>query len=141
MDDTLFLILIFAISFGFVMLEELLSSYIGISSLLGVLSLCIFIRYKNQELASRLMPACNRIWILAEMLLFVLVGACIKINYASKYFITALILILISLSFRSIAVNISLIKTNLNLNERIFTTISSKSYSSSRYRKWFTRLR
>ena len=124
MDDTLFLILIFAISFGFTVMEEVLSSYVGVSSLLGVLSLCIFIRYKNPELAGRLMSTCNRIWILAEMFLFVLVGACIKIDYATKYFAMSLLLVVISFFFRLIAVNISLIKTDLNMKERIFTSIS-----------------
>lgn len=124
MNDTLFLILIFAVSFGFTFIEEVLSSYVGVSSLLGVLSLCIFIRYKNPELACRLMSTCNNIWILAEMFLFVLVGACIKIDYATKYFTMAFLLVLISLFFRCIAVNLSLIKTNLNIKERIFTTIS-----------------
>ena len=77
MNDTLFLILIFAVAFGFTFIEEVLSSYLGVSSLLGVLSLCILIRYKNPELAGRLMSTCNNIWVLAEMFLFVLVGACI----------------------------------------------------------------
>ena len=124
MDDTLFLILIFAISFFLTVIEEVLSSYVGVSSLLSVLSLCIFIRYKNPELAGRLMSTCNRIWILAEMYLFVLVGACIKIDYATKYFAMSLLLVVISLFFRLIAVNVSLIKTDLNIKERIFTSIS-----------------
>lgn len=123
-DDTLILIIILALSFGFTVLEEVLSSYIGFSSLLGVISLCIFIRFKIPEVAKRLMLSCNKIWIVAEMFLFVLVGACIKIDYATEYFAMALLLILISLAFRSIAVRISLIGTHFSIKEKSFTIFS-----------------
>lgn len=123
-DDTLVLIIILALSFGFTVLEEVLSSYIGFSSLLCVISLCIFIRFKIPEVAKRLMLSCNKIWIVAEMFLFVLVGACIKIDYATEYFAMALLLILISLAFRSIAVRISLIRTHFSIKEKSFTIFS-----------------
>ena len=123
-DETILLILIFGISFGFTLLEEVVSSYIGISSLLAVISMCVIIKLKNPIIAKNLVSKCNKLWILSEMFLFVLVGACIKINYAGKYFLLSLLLLLISLSFRSLAVSLSLIKTKLNLKERSFTIIS-----------------
>ncbi len=124
LDDVIFLILIFAISFGFTVIEDVLSFYVGISSLLAVISMCVFIRYKKPDVARNLMPVCNRIWIPSEMLLFVLVGACIKIEYAGQYFLYALLLVLISLSFRSLAVSCCLIRTDLNRKERTYTVFS-----------------
>lgn len=123
-SDSVQLILIFGISFFLIFLEDLLSSILGFSSLLAILSLCLFIKAKKPDLAFNLAKKCNRMWILAEMFLFILVGASIKISYALNYFLFALMLIAISLSFRSLAVSSCLIRTKFDFKERLFCIFS-----------------
>lgn len=122
--DSMKLILIFGVAFLLTFLEDALSSYFGFSSLLAIISFCIVLRRKNKEQSERLALRCNKMWVVAEMFLFILVGASIQISYALNYFFTALLLILISLSFRSLAVSGCLIKTRFCLKERAFCVLS-----------------
>ncbi len=123
-SDTLKLILIFTISFGLSFVEEILSNYFSYSSLLSIITMCIFIKKFHSDLSISLVSSCNRIWVIAEMFLFTLVGSIINIEYAFKYLWLGLLLVLISLIFRSIAVSCCLIKTPLNKKERAFTLLS-----------------
>lgn len=124
MRDSMKLILVFAISFGTIALEEFLSQYFVYSSLLTIISMCVFLNKTNAIQAKRLAVKTNKMWILAEMFLFVLVGMSIKIEYAGKYFLLALALIAISLTFRSIAVYLANIKTGFNMKEKSFIILS-----------------
>lgn len=122
--NTIKVILIISIGIGLTAVEEAISQYFGFSSLLATITMCLLLRMKDRENAQQLTAKVGKIWIPAEMFLFFLVGACIKVEYASKYFLPALLLIVISLFARSLMVSGCLIKTNLNLKERIFTVIS-----------------
>lgn len=122
--DSIKLILIFGISFGLTYLENAVAPYFGFSSLLAVISFCVVLNTRNKVQAQRLAQRCSKLWVLAEIFLFVLVGASIRIEYASEYFFLALALIAISLAFRSIGVSLCLIKTKLNVKERLFTVFS-----------------
>ena len=117
-------LLILAISLGLVALEEFLAKWFIFSSLLAVITMCIVIRIKDKERAERLAFRTSKVWIPAEMFLFFLVGASIKVEYATKFFLPALALVAISLTVRSLAVSGCLIKTNLNVKEKLFTVIS-----------------
>lgn len=121
--DSFKLIIIFGLGFGLTAIEEVLAPWFGFSSLLAVISMCVVLNAKNGEQARRLAARGNKMWVLAEIFLFVLVGAIIKIEYASKYFGLAALLLLISLSFRSLGTTSCLIKTKLNAKERLFTVI------------------
>ncbi len=123
-NDTLKLILIFTLSFGLTSFEEFISNYFSYSSLLSIITMCIFIKKFHSELSLSLVSSCNKIWVIAEMFLFTLVGSINNIQYAFKYLSLGLLLVLISLSFRSIAVSCCLIKTPLNKKERTFTLLS-----------------
>lgn len=122
--DSVKLILIFGIGFGLTGLEEVLSPYFGFSSLLAVIALGIVLNTRNPLQAKRLTVRSSKMWVLAEILLFVLVGASIRVEYAAKYFLLALALVAVSLFFRSLAVQMCLIRTRFNLKERLFTTIA-----------------
>ena len=124
MKRSLKFLLILAIGIGLVALEEFLAKWFVFSSLLAVITMCIIIRIKDKERAERLAQVTSKVWIPAEMFLFFLVGASIKIEYATKFFLPALALVVISLIARSLAVSGCLIKTNLNAKERLFTVIS-----------------
>ncbi len=122
--DSLKLILIFGIGFGLTALEDFLARWFGFSSLLAIISLCIVIKAKAEERAVRLAKRGNQMWVLAEMFLFLLVGASLKMEYTSRYFFLSIALLTISLSFRSLAVASCLVRTNLNFKERTFVVFS-----------------
>mgnify|MGYP002523251019 CR=1 FL=1 len=123
-NDTLKLLLLLSICFGLTYLEDLVSPYFGYSSLLSIITCAIVLHKKIEPVSLDLKNKFNEIWYLAEIFLFVLVGAGIKIEYAGKFFLPALLLLLISLAFRSLAVTGCLVKTKLNWKERGFVVIS-----------------
>ena len=123
-NDTFKLVLLLSICFGLTYLEDLVSPYFGYSSLLSIITCAIVIHKKEEQISLILKTKFNEIWYLAEIFLFILVGAGIKIEYAGKYFLPALLLLLISLVFRSLAVTGCLVKTKLNWKERGFVVIS-----------------
>ena len=123
-NDTFKLILLLSICFGLTYLEDLVSPHFGYSSLLSIITCAIVIHKKGEQISLILKTKFNEIWYLAEIFLFILVGAGIKIEYAGKYFLPALLLLLISLVFRSLAVTGCLVKTKLNWKERGFVVIS-----------------
>lgn len=123
-NDTFKLLLLLSICFGLTYLEDLVSPYFGYSSLLSIITCAIVIHKKGEQISLNLKTKFNEIWYLAEIFLFILVGAGIKIEYAGKYFLPALLLLLISLAFRSLAVTGCLVKTKLNFKERGFVVIS-----------------
>lgn len=123
-NDTFKLLLLLSICFGLTYLEDLVSPYFGYSSLLSIITCAIVIHKKGEQISLILKTKFNEIWYLAEIFLFILVGAGIKIEYAGKYFLPALLLLLISLAFRSLAVTGCLVKTQLNWKERGFVVIS-----------------
>lgn len=123
-NDTFKLLLLLSICFGLTYLEDLVSPYFGYSSLLSIITCAIVIHKKEEQISLILKTKFNEIWYLAEIFLFILVGAGIKIEYAGKYFLPALLLLLISLVFRSLAVTGCLVKTKLTRKERGFVVIS-----------------
>ena len=123
-NDTFKLLLLLSICFGLTYLEDLVSPHFGYSSLLSIITCAIVIHKKGEQISLILKTKFNEIWYLAEIFLFILVGAGIKIEYAGKYFLPALLLLLISLVFRSLAVTGCLVKTKLNWKERGFVVIS-----------------
>lgn len=118
-------IVLLALSFGSIALEEFVKPYFAISSLLGIIVMALIISLKNKNDAKKIQSSYNSLWQGFEILLFVLVGASINISYAiSSTGLIIIGLVVISLLFRTIGVLISLIFTNYNLKERIFIIIS-----------------
>ena len=124
MDKTLSFVLLLAIGFGLTCLEDVLSPYFGFSSLLSIITFALVLFKTIPVFATELKNRANQVWVFAEIFLFVLVGCSIKMEYAFSYFVPALLLLLCSLSCRSLAVSTCLIKTKLNLKERAFVVLS-----------------
>jgi NhaP-type Na+/H+ or K+/H+ antiporter len=122
--DSLKLVILFGIGFGLVWLEDYLAKWFAFSSLLAVITIGLVIMARRKEQSQRLSERCSKMWVVAEVFLFVLVGAAIKVEYFARFLLPALGLLACSLFVRSIGVNLCLIKTKLNLKERGFTTIS-----------------
>lgn len=124
MRDSIKITLILGIAFGLVALESYFGQWFGFSSLLSAIALGVVILAKRKTAAIRLAAKADRLWVVAELFLFVLVGASIKVEYFPMYFLPALLVIGVGLLIRFIGVNVSLIKTELNIKERCFTTIA-----------------
>lgn len=126
--DSAKVVIILSISFIFVTIEnsisKLFGGIIGFSGLLAVMSTGAYLKSKKAELAKRLSLKYSKLWVAAEIMLFVLVGAAVNINYALNTGLTGIILIFGALIFRMLGVLVSLIKTKLNKKERIFSMIA-----------------
>lgn len=121
LDHTYKLIFILAISFIIYMSEKILP----ISGLIAVITMAIAFKHKREaKEVSKLSESFARIWSLAEIFLFVLLGAEVDISYMTKIGLSGLILIGIGLLIRSIGVIISLLGTGLSIRERIFVIFS-----------------
>lgn len=104
--------------------ESALKSKIEIAGLLGVMTIGFILLEKKPDVAKRLSVKFSKIWLFAEILLFVLVAAQVNISIALKAGGKGVVLILIGLIGRSLGVWISTIGTNLNKKERLFCIIS-----------------
>lgn len=122
--DTGKVIIILSISFLLVSLEHALTGAVGFSGLLAVMGLGAALQQRKYEVAKRLSGKFSKLWVGAEMLLFVLVGATVNISYAAKAGLPAFVLILAVLFFRTAGVFISLLKTDLNKGERLFSAFA-----------------
>ena len=119
------LIIILAISFLLVAMENLLKDKIAFSSLLAVIAMsCIFKIKANYEVSSRLSEKFGKLWIFAEVLLFVLVGAEVNILYITKLGFISIAMIFLALIIRSLGTMISISGSNLNKKEKLFTVFS-----------------
>ena len=122
--DTLKVLILFSVAFLFIVIEHQLAVFIPISGLVAVISLGGTILKKYEILAKRLVGKFEKIWVIAEIMLFVLVGAAVDITVLVNVGLFSVMLIFIALLFRMIGVWIALIKTQFNKKEKLFIAIS-----------------
>ena len=123
MRDTVKVLIFLSISFILVALEDKLTIAITFSSLIAVMFIGVALQKKKKAVTKRLSVKFNKLWVCAEVLLFVLVGATVDINYVSKAGIAAVILIFGVLISRMGGVIICLIHTDFTVKERLFCVI------------------
>lgn len=122
--DSMKVIIILNISFLLVTFEHSLTGIIGFSGLLAIMSMGTGIQEKNSILAKRLSAKYSKLWIAAEVILFVLVGATVNIKYALGASIPAILLIMTVIAFRMAGVFLCLLGTSLSYKERLFCMIA-----------------
>lgn len=122
--DTQKVLIILSISFMLVVAEDSLATPITFSALIAVMFIGIGLRKKRENVAERLSVKYGKLWVAAEVFLFVLVGATVNIQYLGNVGIKALVVIIGALIFRMMGVFICLIKTNLKWRERLFTMMA-----------------
>ena len=122
--DSLKIIIILNISFLLVTFEHSLTGIIGFSGLLAIMSIGTGIQAKNTILSKRLSVKYSKLWIAAEVMLFVLVGATVNIKYALGASIPAILLIMTVVVFRMAGVFLCLLGTSLSYKERLFCMIA-----------------
>lgn len=124
MRDSVKILVILSFSFLLLELENCLDKIIPMSGLLAVMSLGIIIKQRYAVLAERLSGKYNKLWVAAEVFLFVLVGAAVDLKYAAEAGYFAVLLVIGALIFRMAGVRMSLIKTQLTKNEKWFCMIA-----------------
>lgn len=122
--DSAKVVILLSISFLMIELENRLKGYLPFSGLLAVMSIGIALQKKRYEAAARLSVKYSKLWVAAEVLLFVLVGATVDISYALKAGAAAVILIFGVLIFRMAGVFFCLLGTDINRKERLFCMIA-----------------
>lgn len=122
--DTAKVLILLSLSFMLVTFEDYYSTVIPFSSLIAVMCTGIALQRKRTVVAERLSVKFNKLWVGAEIVLFVLVGATVDLRYVKTAGIAAVILIFGVLIFRMFGVFCCLLKTQLEIKERLFCMIA-----------------
>ena len=122
--DTSKVLIVLSISLLLVVLEDSLTTPITFSALIAIMFIGIGLRRKREKVAARLSAKYGKLWVAAEVFLFVLVGATVNIGYLGKVGIKALLVIVAALLFRMLGVFLCLLGTNLLCRERLFVMLA-----------------
>ena len=124
MRDTAKVLLLLSIAFLLVSAEDRFTDILPFSALIAVMCIGISLERERTAVACRLAAKFNKLWVAAEIILFVLVGATVDLKYATAAGPAAIILIVCVLMFRTAGVLCCLLKTRLNMKERLFCMIA-----------------
>lgn len=120
--NTLKVTLLLGISFLLLAVEEWLEGTLAVSGLLAIMSMAMVLAMRTDGgVVARLKDKYGKLWLAAEVLLFVLVGAAVDIRYTLSARLGAIAMIFIGLAFRSAGVFLCLLGTTLNKKERLYT--------------------
>ena len=122
--DTSKVLIILSISFLLVVLEDTLTTAITFSALIAIMFIGIGLQRNREVVAKRLSVKYGKLWVAAEVFLFVLVGATVNIGYLGKVGVQALLVIIGALAFRMLGVFVCLLGTSLKGNERLFVMMA-----------------
>lgn len=105
--------------------ETWVKAYVSVSGLLAVVSMACVLKIKcPKSVSGRLSEKFGKLWIAAEVVLFVLVGAAVDIRYTATAGAAAILMILLALVFRTAGVLVCMAGTALDKKERVFTVIA-----------------
>ena len=123
--NTLKTILLLGIAFLLLAVEGWLEGVVAVSGLLAIMSMAMVYAMRTKaEVVNRLKDKYGKLWLAAEVILFVLVGAAVDIRYTLSAGLLAVAIILIGLAFRSVGVFLCLLGTDLNKKERLYTVFA-----------------
>ena len=118
-------IIVLGFSFLLIAIEEWLDGIVSVSGLLAIVAMACVLKLKSTAFVSkRLSEKFGKLWLAAEVILFVLVGAAVDIRYTLNAGLAAVFMILIALLFRAVGVLLCTVKTSLTLKERLFCVIA-----------------
>ena len=118
-------IIVLGVSFLLMAVETWLKGIVSVSGLLAVVSMACVIRIRCvPQVTARLSEKFGKLWLAAEVILFVLVGAAVDIRYTLEAGIAAVAMIFAALILRGIGVSLCLVKTSLSFKERLFCIIA-----------------
>ena len=124
MRDTSKVLILLSISFLLVVIEDNLKTPITFSALIAIMFIGIGLQKKREAVVKRLSAKYAKLWVGAEVFLFVLVGATVNVGYLGKVGLKALFVILGALVFRMFGVFVCLLGTSLKSRERLFSMMA-----------------
>lgn len=124
MRDSAKVLILLSLSFLLIALEDRIEEVIPFSGLIAIMAMGVCIYQKYEPLAKRLSVKYNQLWVAAEVVLFVLVGATVDVNYALSAGPKAILLVVAALGFRMIGVFLCLFKTKLTMKEKLFCMLA-----------------
>ena len=124
MRDTSKILIILSVSFLLVVAEDSLSTPITFSALIAIMFIGVSLQKFRSQVAKRLSAKYNKLWVAAEVFLFVLVGSTVNIQYLGKVGIKAILVIAGAIVFRMLGVFVSLLGTEFNSKEKAFTMMA-----------------
>ena len=122
--DTAKVLIVLSISLLLVVIEDKMTTAITFSALIAIMFIGIGIKRKREDLANRLSAKYGKLWVAAEVFLFVLVGATVNIGYLGKVGLAAFLMIIGALVFRMLGVFMCLLGTNISGKERAFVMMA-----------------
>lgn len=118
-------IVVLGFSFLLIAIEEWSDGIVSVSGLLAIVAMACVLKLKSTAFVSkRLSEKFGKLWLAAEVILFVLVGAAVDIRYTLNAGLAAVFMILIALLFRAFGVLLCTVNTSLTLKERLFCVIA-----------------
>jgi solute carrier family 9B (sodium/hydrogen exchanger), member 1/2 len=105
-------------------IETAAEPFVPVASLLSVMAIGFIILEKSEAIAHIISKRLKSVWVFAELLLFVLVGAQVNVHVAWRAGLAGAVVILVGLLFRSVGTYLSLFKTPLDFNEKIFCVVA-----------------
>lgn len=124
MRDSVKVMIVMGVSFALCFVEDKWSDIIPFASLIAIMALGLMIKRQKQVLATRLSSKFDKLWVVAEVFLFVLVGASVEIGSLKSAGLSAIILILGVLVFRMLGVFLCMLGTKLSMLERFFCMLA-----------------
>lgn len=124
MRDSAKVVLLLSASFLLVTVEDVMPAPVGFSGLLAVMAMGIALQYRRREAAVRLSAKYAKLWVAAELILFVLVGAAVDVGAAARSGLAAIGLIFGALCFRMVGVFVCTLGTALSKKERLFCMLA-----------------
>jgi|GEM_PF-291340 len=122
--DTVKVLILLSISFLLVVAEDHMTTAITFSALIAVMFLGVGLQKYREVAAKRIAVKCGKMWVAAEVFLFVLVGATVNIGYLSHVGLKAVVLICGAVIFRMAGVFVCLLGTDMNGKEKLFTMMA-----------------
>lgn len=118
-------IIMLGTAFLLMSIETFAKPYVAVSGLLAVVAMACVIKLKSEKrVTARLSEKFGKLWIAAEVVLFVLVGAAVDVRYTLTAGISAVLMIFAALAFRAVGVFICMLGTKLSAKERLFCVIA-----------------
>lgn len=124
MRDSVKVLILLSVSFLFLALENLLEGRVSVSGLLAVMSMGVTLFNRYGLLARRISGKFSKLWVAAEVILFVLVGATVDIHYAANAGAAVVLMLAAGLVFRLAGTYLCVVGTPLNRKERVFCMLA-----------------
>lgn len=124
LNNSIKVIILLSLAYLMLAFENLLKGTLSVSGLLAVMAMGVVVFRIIPTTGDNISASLSRLWVGAEILLFVLVGATVDVKYALSYGFSVVGFLLLVLAFRMLGVYVSLIGTNLTTKERIFTMVA-----------------